>query len=261
MGKRVSIRHKRKEAPTWVFSWRPLGESLVPRLLALGLVSVGFVFLMGSVRIRVIAPTPWATHKASVIHVGDDADSRALTLRAREGGPFPSRFEPSEWEGAVAIEQAAFAAARWSPPPYTPKLRELPEDTVIAPPLAAKGVPVLPKRAAPLPAAPMAENLRLKPVLYPLSGIDLAALPQDLPPFEGEVDETMATETWRFLAKLNASGHVTECVSLAGGDEAGPPPLVKWLRSLTFKPDPAPSRWISVGVGFTIQPQDGPDTR
>ncbi len=87
-------------------------------------------------------------------------------------------------------------------------------------------------------------------------------MPRELPPFDGAVDATMTAEPWRFLVRLDAAGNVQDCVSLAGGDEAGPSPLEDWLRRVPFNPEPAkPSRWIAVGVGFTNQPADGPDAR
>jgi hypothetical protein len=228
--------------------------------MALFLVGGAFTLLLGSVRVRVTAPTPWSNQKASVIHVSNDVDSLALVQRAREGGPFPSRFDPSEWDQFAVLEEAAFAAARWSPPPYKPKLRRLqPEDPERL--SLADGIQlVLPKRSAAPATPPSAATLRPTPVLHPLAGIDPASLPTDLPPFEGVMDETMTTEAWRFLLHLDASGQVTDCVSLAGGAGAGPSPLANWLRLIPFKPAPERSRWISIGVGFINQPvADGPD--
>ena len=221
-----------------------------------------FVFLVASIRIRVAAPTPWAARKAAVIHVADDAAGRALTQQAREGGPFPSRFDPADWEGRAALENEVMQAARWTPPPYVPALRDLPKDSTPRISLAAKGSPVLPRRAAEKTAPPVSGNLRLSPVLYPLSGIAPAAMPGGLPPFTGAVDEKVTAEPWRFLLRLSPDGQVLDCVSLAGGDETGPSPLQDWLRGVTFQADPAkPSRWVSVGVGFTNQPAHGTDDR
>ena len=263
MGKKVSIKHKRKEAPEWIFPWRPLGQSSFPKVFAILLVGGFFAFFLSSVRIRVAPPSTWAARKASVIQVTDDAEGRALTLRAQEGGPFPSRFEPSGWEGLVALEQTAFEAVRGTRPPYVPVLRNLPEEKGIPPvKLAAKGEAVLPKRLAAVAPAPAPLKLKPAPVLFPLSGIPLAAMPRELPPFEGALDAATSAEPWRFLVRLDSAGHVQDCVSLAGGDEAGPPPLEAWLRRVSFHPEPAkPSRWIAVGVGFTNQPADGTDAR
>jgi hypothetical protein len=257
------MNQKRKAAPAWVFRWRRLGESRLPNGFAILLVGCVFAFFLTSVRIRVASsPTPWATHKASVIHVIHDAEGLALTQRAREGGPFPSRFEPDTWPDAIAMEQAALDDARWKPPPYVPVLRDLP--AVVTPPvtLAAKGVGTLPKLGSGALAAPAAVKLKLEPVLEPLSGITAAAMPSELPPFDHAVDVTMSAQSWRFLVELDSAGHVLECVSLGGGDEAGPSPLEAWLRRVTFNPEPAKSsRWIAVGVGFANQPADGPDAR
>lgn len=260
MGKRVSIRQKRREAPEWVFPWRPLGGSRFPGTFAVLLVGALFALLLSSVRIRVTPPAPWAARKASVIHTLQDEESRALTLRAREGGPFPSRFDPAGWDGAVAIERAAFDTARWSPPPHAPVLRDLPQDEDLPLKPAAPGEAVFPKRAPGSRPAPAATDLRPVPTLYPLSGITRAGMPDTLPPFEGGPDPA---EGWnRFLIRLDASGHVTDCVSLAGGDENGPSPLEAWLRRVTFQPEPTkPARWIAVEVGFANPLPDGNNAR
>jgi len=260
MGHHVSRKHKRMAAPEWVFRWRQPKESAWRQAAATLAVAAVFAFFLTCMHIRVTPPTPWAIHKASLIQVTEDAVGRALTLRAREGGPFPSRFDPSEWEGATVLEQAALAGTRWSPPSYIPVLRDLPIDPT--PPLAfaAQGKATLPKlRREPL-AGPAVGKLRLAPGLYPLSGITAAAMPRELPPFDEAADAALTAAPWRFLLRLNAAGNVLEGVSLAGGDEGGLPALEAWLRRVSFNPAPdMPSRWIAVGVGFTNQPADGPD--
>ena len=262
MGARTSRKDLRKDAPEWVFQWRLTMGSPIHKWGAILLVGSGFAFFLTSARIRVMPPTPWATHKATVIHVANDAEGQTLMLRAREGGPFPSRFDPSAWEGAAALERAAFEGTRWMPPPYVPELRKLPEAVPPRVTLAAKGEPVLPKLRPLSEVAPPAVKLRPTPELYPLSGIAAAALPSVLPPFDDVINEALTAESWRFLMRLDAAGNAQDCVSLGGGDEAGPPPLEAWLRRVSFNPDPSkPSRWIVVGIGFTNQPADGPVAR
>jgi hypothetical protein len=260
MATRVSRKHQRMEAPEWVFIWRRPRETTLQQTFAALAVFAVFAFFLTSVHIRVTPPTPWATQKASLIHITDDAMGRSLTLRAREGGPFPSRFDPAEWQGAAAIEQAALEVARWSPPAYVPVLRDLAAE--IAPPIAfaAKGEPTLPKLDPESLTIPAPVNLRLAPVLYPLSGITAAAMPRELPLYDGTVDAAMTAAPWRFLLRLNSLGTVLDCVSLGGGDEVGLSPLGAWLQHVPFTADPdKPSRWIAVGVGFTNQPANGPD--
>ena len=250
-------------AAEWVFPWSRTGESRWHRAWPVLVTVGGFVFALSFLRIRVESPTPWAARKVSVIHVTENAESRVLTLRAREGGPFPSRFEPSEWEGARALEQQALEEIRWSPPPYVPVLRDLPDEGFVPPlRLSAQGAPVLPisNRLASVAAPPV--KLKLAPVLEALSGISAAEMPRKLPVFEGTVDAAMTAEFWRFLLRLDASGKVLDCVSMAGGDEAEPSPLVAWLRRVSFSPESGKSsRWLVVGVGFTNQPDDGTDSR
>lgn len=254
MARRVSIRHKRREAPEWVFPWRPRGESYFPKFLALAFVTVLFTLLVTSVKIQVTVPTPWAARKAAVILAANDAEGRALTLRAREGGPFPSRFEPTEWEVLKDMEKSAFAETRWTPTAYEPSLRYLPEKPLRLPLLVDQDEAVLPKRTTPPAKVPSAQNRRLSPVIEPLSGVDRAAIPQLLPPFESVVDAELTSETWRFLVRLGAAGNVEECAALTGGDEKRQMLLSKWLRRVVFKEDAKPARWIAVAVSFSNQP-------
>lgn len=262
MGKRVSKKHKRMAAPEWVFLWRRSKDSAWQQTMATLIVTGVFALFLTSMHIRVTTPTSWATQKASVIHVTDDAVGRALTLRAREGGPFPSRFDPGEWEGSATLEQTALEVTRWRPPPYVPVLKDLPDDFTPSPvAFAARGEATLPKPEAPRFTAPADVTPRLAPVLYPLSGVSAAALPRELPSFDGVVDAPMAAAPWRFFIRLDAVGNVIECDSLAGGDEPGLPALDAWLRRVSFAADSAqPCRWIAVGVGFTNHPTDGSDS-
>jgi hypothetical protein len=119
-----------------------------------------------------------------VIYLRDDAEGRALTLRAREGGPFPSRFEPAQWEGMATLESAALDAVRFQPPPYQPALADLPSGNRVQDvELAARGLSFFPKRNPPSAHPQELAKLKLAPALYPLSGISAATLPEALPPF------------------------------------------------------------------------------
>lgn len=248
--------------PEWFFRWRPRGSPLVPKLIALLLVGGAFVFLVTSVRIRVAPPEKISPRRASVIYLGSDLQGRALSLKAQEGGPFPSRFDLSQWGGLGELERAAMEAIRFETPVYQPKIEDLRPVNEIQPlSLATKGercFPAHPQASeSPLELIP----LKLSPVLYPLSGISGDALPADLPAFEPLVDAEMASGSSRFLLRLNAEGGVMECVSLEKGGEKGAQELEKWLHRILFKPDSGnASRWIAVGIGFTNQPADGTDT-
>jgi hypothetical protein len=255
MARRVSIRHKRKEAPDWVFNWRRPGNPGLWKAFSVVLAGGLFALLLMSVRIRVSPPLAWAAPKASVIRVLDDETGRALTQRAREGGPFPSRFEPSEWEGTAALEKEALEGVGRSIPAHVPVLRDLPDDMIPPLRLAARGELTFPGRRSVVPEISAPGKLAPAPVIYPLSGIGFAEIPRELPPMEGAADAAMTAETWRFLVRIDAAGHVMDCVSLAGGDEEGRFPLDAWLRRVMFPKKPgSPPRWIAVGVGFANQP-------
>jgi hypothetical protein len=245
--------------PEWFFRWKPRGSPLVPKLIALVVVGAGFVFLVTSVRIRVIPPEKVSPRKASVIYLGNDPQGRALSLKAQEGGPFPSRFDLSQWGGLADLESAAMEKVRFQAPTYEPKIEDLPRFNEVKPlNFAVKGERYFPKRESTPASVENAAPFRLTPVLYPLSGITNEALPADLPEFEPVVDAEMASGTSRFLLRLNSAGGVMECVSLEKGGEEGVQDLEKWLQRISFKPDPSnPSRWIAVGIGFTNQPIDG----
>jgi hypothetical protein len=154
-------------------------------------------------------------------------------------------------------------AARWQAPPYVPALRDLrqKEPAVVSRWVSPRG-PVLPTRIPAVVAPRTLEKRSPQPVLYPLSGIAAASLPQDLPPFDAAIDPAMAAEPWRFLLRLGAAGEVLDCFPLAGGDAAGPSALDGWLRRVSFQPEPArATRWIAVAVEFANPPADGTDNQ
>ncbi len=262
-GGRVKPR-KLAGTPEWVFRWSASKTPLWPKLVAMLLVGSAFAVLISAVRIRVTALEKSSPRKASIIHLRDDAEGRTLTLRAREGGPFPSRFEPSQWEGMTALENMALDAVRFQPRPYVAPVADLPAGNLVPQlELAAKGQSFFPKRNPPAARPPEPAKLKLAPLLYPLSGNSASTLPEVLPPFEAAVAGPMSSASWRFLVRLNPDGGVAECVSLEKGGEPGAPELQAWLHKIQFKPALGkPFRWIAVGIGFTNQPvADGPDAR
>lgn len=258
----TAIRRPRlMNTPERVFSWRGRKRSYFPTLLAILLVAACFMILLGTVRVKLVSPAMMAPRKASLIYLTDDSQGRALALQAQEGGPFPSRFEPAQWEGMTALESQVFAASQRPLKPYTASLRDLPDENLIPPTeLTAKGEPVFPKHLLVPRAVPDSTNLKPAPTLYPLSGISPEAIPSPLPPFSASVDGEMGLATWRFLIRLNSDGGVVDCVSLEKGGETGGLELETWLRGIQFLTvSKKPFRWIAVGIGFSNQPTDGPD--
>lgn len=256
MSQRVSIKHKRKDAPVWVFLWKPLGRPLSARWFPFFLVGGVFLLALTSLHIQVTPPKPWNVRKASLIHAGNDEQGLELALRAREGGPFPSRFETGDWSGAPAMEQELLLLGTPMAPAYVPSLRDLEYDPIPGKiRLASEAQPVLPKHPPQIANSSAPPRLKLTPVLRPLFGTRVAEISTErLPPFDHPVN---ASVEWRFLIQLDAAGNVTECVSLSGMDDKGLPFVTAWLRSLYFKPDPKKAtRWIAVDVGFNNQIED-----
>lgn len=250
-----------KGTPPFIFQWGGNRTPWLSKLLALVFSCVAFGLLLTTVRIKSGPPEKLAPKKASVIFLGDDLESRALSLRAREGGPFPSRFEPSQWEGLAELETSAMNILHSQQKPYVPTVPELPKENQLeALPLAAKGELYFPKRSLVPQIAPDLPKLKLAPALYPLSGISSEAPPRDLPPFHSTINGAMAAASWRFLVRLSPGGVVAECVSLEKGGQPGAPELEDWLHRVQFNPDPAkPFRWIAMGIEFTNQSANGPD--
>ena len=264
MARRVSMKVKRQEAPEWIFPWRTVGEPWLPKFLALALVAVVFAVLLSSVRIRTAVDSPWSSRRASVIQVLDNPDGRALRLRAQEGGPFPSRFEPSEWPAFVALEKSILESTRGELPGYRPVLREMTAGKRRMPGLSEPGRAVLPHPSVTPRPAVQEVPTRLVPEITPISGIHATAMPDALPDFPGEVTPVLAAAPTRFLVRLDPSGSVTDCVSLDAGDEAGPSELERWLRGVSFKPGPTKaSRWVALGVSFVNRTPmtDGAESR
>ncbi|MFZ9937685.1 MAG: hypothetical protein ACO3JG_11620 [Luteolibacter sp.] len=260
MTRRVSMRHKRKEAPQWVFPWQGLRQSPLPKIAAF-LITLGvFAMMFAFVRIGIVSPTPWAARQATLFRTLEDAEGRALALRAREGGPFPSRFQPAQIDWLRELENQALSTAGWQPPHYEPKLRDLPAMKPPLPLLTAPGKPVMPQRPPPNPP-PVAGKLQPVPTLQPLAGVDTANLPANLPDFADEVPPAMLAKPWRFLLRLDAAGRVQEAVPLSGGgNDAGVSALTRWLAKIAFPPDvESEERWIAVGLSFENRPADGTD--
>jgi hypothetical protein len=251
------------DLPEHLFPWRSGSRPLLPGLIASAVGAVIFLILIFTVRIRVATLERPASRKAAVIYLRDDAQGRALSLRAREGGPFPSRFEPSQWEGMAALEATMLEAAVLQSQPYVPALPELPPETLVKPlEIAAKGARYFPEHPSVTVRAQDPVRLKLAPVLYPLAGISAENLPAALPAFESTVSGSVSSASWRFLVRLTPEGTVAECVSLEKGDEAGTRELESWLHRVQFKPKPAhPSGWVAIGIGFINQATDGTDAR
>lgn len=250
----------------WVFPWRPLGSPLFPKFIALAIVAAAFTLLISTVRIHLVSPERISPRKASLIYLGDDSQSRALALRAQEDGPFPSRFELSDWQSLAESEQRAFDAVRYQIPPYAPVLSDLPLEN-LSPPilLAPRGKAFFPDRPAPADVPPPVRTdteHRMEPRLYPLSATATAVMPESLPTFPAAVDPVMTAASWRFLICLNPAGTVTHCVSLEKGGETAAETLCSWLRQVSFKSQPGSNdRWIALAIGFIHPSEHGPDTR
>lgn len=245
----------------WVFPWWRRTSRLRPMLLPVGLAVLGFIFLLGALRVKVGSPQFEMERTGSLVYLPSDGDGLAWAIRARESGPELSRYEPGAWSGFAELERQLTEVTSVRLPARAVKLLELPE---AAPnrtvELAAKGVPMLPVRVTAAEAPPAPQAWRLVPALEPLSPLGGAAMPETLPELADQINPKMAEVEWRFLLRLGPAGDVDECLPLTqNADGAGL--LETWLRKIKFDPKlAADGGWFAVGVRFTNQTENGTDT-
>lgn len=249
------MKQKRREAPEWIFPWRRRGEPVLPKLAAVGFAVAVFGGLLGLVRIQTTAPNPWGLEKASVVHVPNTSQGRALALEAREQGPSPVRFSTADWPALARFENEQLARLAMVAEPYQPLLRDWQPQVFPVPALSQPGAMVLP----PLPVIdvvpPPPPPGRPQPVIWPLSGLSPTEVPADLPAYEGPVDAAMQSDSLRFMIQLDGQGNVLECVALSGADTPeGTAFLAAWVRGIRFlrisEEGPA---WAALRIRFLNQ--------
>lgn len=251
------MKQKRREAPEWIFSWKRRGEPVLPKLVAVVFSSAILGGLLGFVRIQSTTPNPWGLEKASVIHVLDTPEGRALALEARENGPSPVRFSASDWPSLAAFENEQLSLLASKSEPYRPRLRKWEPEPLTVPRLSQPGAMVLPPLPAieiqsrPPPSGPP------QPVIWPLSGLTREEIPADLPKYEGVVDAAMQADSLRFLIQLDAEGQVRECIALSGADTPeATASLTDWVLGIRFlrKSGEGPV-WAALRIRFLNQPR------
>lgn len=250
------------DAPPWIFDWRLSTSSSLRSWLAVLVAGGLFALMLLTLRVRVDPPRAWAAPRASVIQALPGGPGALLVERARAEGPFPSRFSPSDWDGAPAFEMRLRRAMRHQTPRHTPQLMAFPEDGAEPVRLAVRGEPVLPERPLGPLHDPVVGEMFMVPVISPVSGIGLDELPDVLPRLEVEAGELLVTRTWRFMLEVDGSGHVRDCIAMAGGNIQGLERIEQWLRGIVFPlHKDGGARWVSLSVEFNNRViEDGADT-
>ncbi|MDX1679812.1 MAG: hypothetical protein R3242_03680 [Akkermansiaceae bacterium] len=249
MAKSAKMRFRR---PDWLFDWKRPRNAPISSWAAILLVVGIFTFLALFLQVRMVDPVEWTAPQASVIRLGGEDWAQSLVQEARAKGPFPSRFEPGEWDGTREMRQLADQAAQLHFEGHQARLMSFPEPGIEPPPLARRGVPVMPSRwMEPTPVGGTAK-LRLLPVLSVVDGIAAEELPESLPEWTGPVTDRLDARPWRFLVELDAQGRVLQSVALAGGNELSPAGLSDWLRGVVFraKPRDSDTRWVAIAIEF-----------
>ena len=240
------------ERSEWIFDWkRPTSSPVTTGLIALVLGGV-FAVVLVTLRVKLVEPVDWVAPQASVIHLSGEGWSRAMAMEAQAKGPFPSRFEPDRWPGADGMRSVMTQASQPRLKAHQPRLLPFPEPGIEAPRMARRGEPVLPYRPLAEHQPQAVNDLRLVPILSALDGIQVEELPAKLPVWNEPVTELLASRTWNYLAEIDPSGRVWDCVALAGGNELNPQKLTAWLRGVVFRPKAADldRRWVAIAVKF-----------
>ncbi len=255
------VNDKHADAAGLLFPWSRKGDSLMPMVIAFLITGAGFAFMLHSLRIDLGFASPSRVQRASLVLAGDDAIGMELKRRAREEGPLPLRFDPVGEASVLKLEEAAFEALRWTPPPYVPALRPLPDSPPDENPrLAMAGELVFPRRVPAAIEGPILSESRPRPILSPLSGIKASEMPQQMPEFSVTIDAKAMRDSWRFMVHADASGRVIDCIALTGGDSPVAAPLSDWLRQLEFQfIHESADRWLVLDLGIINQALHAPD--
>jgi hypothetical protein len=262
---KASTRRPDPGSREWIFPWNPPSGPLAPKGLAVGIATLLFAYFLFGLRIQVAAPpTQGIQRKAAVLLLPERLDGIEWGLKAREGGPFPTRFDPSTWPDLIALEQAAWPLASRPRASSPAELRRFPAEPPAPPLLAPKGERVLPDRFRPAPPPRTQPAPVPAPVLFPLAGIRQENLPARLPAFTPKTPDPGPARPWRFLLRLGRVGQVTDCISLTE-DSPFAREIEAWLRQLRFPHTEAgaESEWIVLGIEFINPPAstDGTEPR
>lgn len=244
-----------------IFDWQ---THRTPRFGKLGIFAIAVCVLvlpLSILRINLGNPPIQETQSASMMMLTPQNDPMHWLDAARDLGPFPTRFDPVDWQPSQALVEDVLAKVRdRTIPPYQPRYRDLPAEGPPPPlPLVVKGSRVLPTVAAPDFERMDAIAVRSMPTLYPLTG-NAAVLPEISPPFEAEVSPEMADQPWRFILQISPDGSVLHAVAMVGHNAPGLANLTAWLHAHQFPSREEPrDRWIAVAVTFQNQRANGTD--
>jgi hypothetical protein len=256
-------KNKRPKKPyRWIFSWHIFRDASHPKYLSLAITTALFALLLSTIRIKITSASHISPPHATLIYAPTGNDEQNLQIRALEGGPFPSRFYPSEWEGFASANQTVFAKPIHHIAPPAPALRPLgPEKPNKTSHLAGFTLSVFPDKPEPRSQIAPSPALAATPVIFFLSeSNDQPPLP-NVPALSQPISPEMSAEEWRFTLEINSQGRISECIALNSGDSPGLETITHWLRQITFpKPQTNKNQWIAVGVRFSnlpAPPQDG----
>lgn len=259
MGSKSQRGYRRSD---WIYDWKQPTRSRLHSWVAVVLVAVCFALGGALLRVRIDEPAERSVPSAVRMHLGSEGIGRSLVEQAREQGPFPTRFEPTGWDGFEAYRVLLRQSTEAELTPHQPRLLAFPEPPAKPPRLARRGEPVLPERPLAVAPSPDPGPRQMVPVVSALDGIKAAELPAQLPTFEGELGAQLAGGQWRYLMELDDQGRVRQCVAMAGGAAPHPPLLRTWLHSLVFRTAPREEgrRWVAIAVGFeNRKSEDGAD--
>lgn len=224
------------------FNWRVPVSSTGSFMVALLLITFVAVGLATMVRVSIAPAKRGEPEQGTLVIVPGSASGGALTLRAIEAGPFPSRWNPAADPKYVALRREALKAAMDVGVPYEPVLREVEwmHETAGETPLSTAGVlPPLPGAGEAAEVPEEREVMVSARVLGPegVKGFTHAALPI-------KAGAAVPAVGGRYLLEHDAEGRVLDVIGLAPERREGV--VVQWLsRGLVTGHGGKPG-WLSV---------------
>jgi hypothetical protein len=263
MAEKISFRQKRRDAPQWIFRWGSAGEPFLPKLLAVGVVALGFSLVFTGVKVRVGGANASSVmeRKASwIMEIPGGGEGDWFSWIAMQDGPFPSRWDPVAWNPTLGDGPGKLTALDWSPPRYEPTVSNLAETGFPGSgKLAVGGETVFPK-PQPVPSTSVATSVppKLRPMLRPLGGESVPVLP--LPAWNHPVEPKLYGANGRFLIRTDGQGNVAEVISMADvQDSPTMLDLAAWLRRCRFAASATgmDGQWLAVMIEFVAAQTDG----
>jgi hypothetical protein len=238
-----------------VFAWRISDGSFGRMALSVLVVGLATALFAVAVRVRIQSP-PRRSHRRGAVMLEPREGAGWFDRLCAESTPFPAPLDVQTLDDVSgALEKHPAWAESGAGASYVPRFRFLSEEKIPDCRNASKPVRVDLPPLPPLPEVPEVsgepETTRRVPVLRADSPELALRIPVALPAFRPESGAQPPPGDHRFLLEVDSGGRVLVVVPMSSSEDpealAG---MVRWLRSLRFKPDAGGRKWYVVSLTF-----------